>query len=113
MIVIDYLSMLSKHELGQRMHGLSGVEIVLGGLWVVLKLEWNLCIRGHPPSKSAGLLLFLSLLSIFFFGSDFATASCSCSSSSTPANASSLVSALYLIRTNDIAVLIRSLSCQL
>ena len=40
---------------------------------------------------------------LFFFGSDFATASCSCSSSSTPATASSLVSALYLIWTNDIA----------
>ena len=40
MIVIDYLSVLSKHGSGQKLHGLSGVEIVLGGLWVVLKLEW-------------------------------------------------------------------------
>ena len=41
MIVIDYLSVPSKHESGQILHGLNGVEIVLGGLWVVLKLEWN------------------------------------------------------------------------
>ena len=32
MIVIDYLSVLSKYESDQRLHGLSGVEIVLGGL---------------------------------------------------------------------------------
>ena len=32
MIVIDYLSVLSKHESDQRMHGLSGVGIVLDGL---------------------------------------------------------------------------------
>ena len=25
---------------GQRLHGLSGVENVRGGVWVVLKLEW-------------------------------------------------------------------------
>ena len=109
MIVIDYLSVLSKHESGQRMHGLSGVGIALGGLWVVLKLEKNSLhprTPPPPPSKSAGLLLFLSLLSIFFFCNDFATASCSSSSSLTPATASSLVSALYLIRSNDIAVLI-------
>ena len=113
--MIDYLSVLSKYESDQRLHGLSRVGIVLGGLWVVLKLEWNpLHPRTPPPSKSAGLLLFLSLLSIFFFfGSDFATASCSCSCSSTPATASSLVSALYLIRTNYIAILIRPLGCQL
>ena len=37
--MIDYLGMLSKHELDQRMHGLSGVGIVLGDLWVVLKLR--------------------------------------------------------------------------
>ena len=42
---------------------------------------------------------------LFFFWHDFPTASSS-SSSSTPSTASSLVSALYLIRTNDIAVLI-------
>ena len=39
MIVIDYLSVLSKDGSGHRLHGLSGVRIVLGGLWVVLKLE--------------------------------------------------------------------------
>ena len=110
--MINYLNVLSKHESSQRIHGLSGVGIALGGLWVVLKLEWNPLHLRTPLSKSAGLFLFLSLLSIFF-GSDFATASCSCCSSSTPAIASSLVSALYLIRTNDIAVLIRPLGCQL
>ena len=49
MIVIDYLSVLSKHELGQRMHGLSGAGIVMGGLWVVLKLEWNPLHPRLPP----------------------------------------------------------------
>ena len=33
MIVIDHLSVLSKHGSGQRLHGLSGVGIVLGGFW--------------------------------------------------------------------------------
>ena len=37
--MIDYLSVLSEHESDQRLHGLSGVGIVLGGIWVVLKLE--------------------------------------------------------------------------
>ena len=32
MIVIDHLSVLSKYGSGQRLHGLSGVGIVLGGL---------------------------------------------------------------------------------
>ena len=31
MIVIDYLNVLSKHGSSQRLHGLSGVGIVLGG----------------------------------------------------------------------------------
>ena len=64
----------------------------------------------HPNQRG-----FYSSLASFpsFFGSDFATASCSSSSSLTSATASSLVSALYLIRTNDIAVLIRSLGYQL
>ena len=31
MIVIDYLSALSKNGSGQRLHGLNGVGIVLGG----------------------------------------------------------------------------------
>ena len=74
---------------------------------MVLKLEWNPLHPRTPPTKSTGLILFLSLLLIFFFffGSDFSTASCSCSSS-TPVTASSLASALYLIQTNYIAVLI-------
>ena len=107
MIVIDYLSMLSKHESGQRMHGLSGFGIALGGLWVVLKLEWNpLHLRTTPIQISGAFSLFEPPFHLFFC-SDFATASCSCSCSSlTPATASSLVFALYLIRTNDIAIII-------
>ena len=59
MIVIDYLSAFSKHGSGQRLHGLSGVGIVLGGIWVVLKLEWN---PRTPPVESYG-----DLLSFHFF----------------------------------------------
>ena len=33
----------------QRLHGLSGVENVQGGVWVVLKLEWN---PRTPPVES-------------------------------------------------------------
>ena len=114
MIVIDYLSMLSKHESGQRIHGLSGVGIALGGLWVVLKLEWTLCIRGHPPIQISGAFALLEpTFHLFFFCSDFAIASSSSSSSSTPATAPSLVSTLYLIQMNDIAILTRPLGCQL
>ena len=59
MIVIDYLSVLSKHESGQRMHGLSGVGIALGGLWVVLKLEWNpLHPRTTPHPNQRGFFSF-------------------------------------------------------
>ena len=57
--------------IGQRLHGLSGVEIVLGDLWVVLKLEWS---PRTPPIESCRdrssfhqphliLFLFLSLCS--------------------------------------------------
>ena len=76
MIVIDHLSALSKHGSGWRLHGLSGVGIVLGGLWVVLKLEWS---PRTPPIESCRdrssfhflqayhhLVLFLSLCSGFF-----------------------------------------------
>ena len=82
MIVIDYLSMISKHGLGERLHGLSGVGIVLGGLWVVLKLEWNPLHLRTPPVESCGdlssfpffqphlhIFLFLSFYSGFFLGS--------------------------------------------
>ena len=78
--MIDYLSALSKHGSGQRLHGLSGVGIVLGGLWVVLKLEWN---PRTPPIEFCGdlssfhffqphhhLFLLLSLCGNFFIGSD-------------------------------------------
>ena len=71
MIVFDHLSTLSKRGSGQRLHGLSGVGIVLGGLWVVLKLEWS---PRTPPVESCRdrssfhqphhhLVLFLSLYS--------------------------------------------------
>ena len=112
MIAIDYLSVLSKHESDQRLHGLSGVGIVPDGLWVVLKLEWNPPHPRTPPIQISGAFTLLEpSFHLFFFSSDFATTSSS--SSSTPATASSLASALYLIRTNYIAVLIRSLGCHL
>ena len=111
--MIDYLGVRSKHESDQRMHVLSGVRIVLGGLWVVLKLEWNpLHPRTSPIQISGAFTLLEPLFFFFFFGSYFATTYCS-SSSSTPATASFLVSSLYLIRMNYIAVLIRPLGCQL
>ena len=84
MIVIDYLSELSKHGSGQILLGFSGVGIVLGGLWVVLKLEWNPKIS---PVESCGdlpsfhffqlhLLLLLSLCDGFFFGSSVGCLAC-------------------------------------
>ena len=41
MIVFSYLGAPSNRGLGQRLYGLSGVENVPGGLWVVLELEWS------------------------------------------------------------------------
>ena len=73
--------------IGQRLHGLSGVGIVLGDLWVVLKLEWS---PRTPPVESCWdrssyhqphlrLFLFLSLcsnpISIFPFFLDSTAAS--------------------------------------
>ena len=55
MIVIDYLSVISKHGSGQRLHGLNGVGIVLGCIWVVLKLEWNPLYQRTPPVEPAGI----------------------------------------------------------
>ena len=72
---------------------------------MVLKLEWNHLHPRTPPVQISGVFTLLEPPFLFFFGSDFATASCS-SSSSTPATASSLVSSLYLIRTNYINILI-------
>ena len=75
MIVIEHLSALSKHGSGQRFHGLSGVEIVLGGLWVVLKLEWN---PKTPPVESYGISQASTSLSpIFIFSSFLASAAAS------------------------------------
>ena len=59
MIVIDYLSVLFKHESDQRLHGLRGVGIVLGGLWVVLKLEWNPLHPKTPPNQISGAFTLL------------------------------------------------------
>ena len=50
---------LSKHELGQRIHGLSGVGIALGGLWVFLKLEWNPLHPRTPPIQISGAFALL------------------------------------------------------
>ena len=96
--MFDYLSVLSKCELDQGLHGLSGVGIIHGlvGPWMVLKLEWNPLHPGTSPAKSAGLSslleppFHLSFFFFFFFCSDFATTS---SSSSTPATTSSLAPA--------------------
>ena len=67
MIVIDYLCVLSKHGLDKRLHGLSEVGIVLGGPLSGSKTQMESSASKHTPSKSAGLLLFLSPLFIFFF----------------------------------------------
>ena len=109
MISIGRLSMLSNHEENQRLYGLSGVRIdssyyswPLGGSKTRMESSTS---KDTPLAKSAGLLLFLSPLSIiflFFFG-NFATAS---SSSLAPATTSSLASVWYLIRTNYVAILI-------
>ena len=48
MVVFGHLSAPSNHGLDQRLYGLSGVGIVPGGLWVVLKLEWSL---RTPPTE--------------------------------------------------------------
>ena len=84
---------------------------------MVLKLEWNPLHPRTPLIQISGAFALLEppfhLFFSFFCCSDFAAASYSSCSSSTPATASSLVSALYLIRMNDIVVLIRLHGCQL
>ena len=66
--MIDYLNVLSKHESGHRMHGLSGVGIVLGGLWVALKLEWNPLHPRTPPIQISGAFTLLEPpFHLFFF----------------------------------------------
>ena len=40
---------------GQRRHGLSGVGNVRGGVWVVLKLEWQPLHPRAPPAKSCSV----------------------------------------------------------
>ena len=65
--MFGYLSVLSKCELDQGLHGLSGVGIIHGlvGPWVVLKLEWNPLHPGTSLAKSAGLFSLLEPLSLF------------------------------------------------
>ena len=70
MIVIDYMSVLSKQS-GQRMHGLSGVGIVLGGLWVVLKLEWNPLHPRTPPVEPARISQASTSFSLIYIFSSF------------------------------------------
>ena len=48
MIVFGHLSAPPNHGLDKRLHGLSGVGIVQGGLWVVLELEWS---PRTPPAE--------------------------------------------------------------
>ena len=113
MIAIDHLSVLSKHELDQRLHGLSGVGIdypcsgwTLGGS----KTRMESSASKDTLIQISGAFTLLEPPFHFFFGSDFATAS---SSSSAPATASSLAYAQYLIQTNYITILIRLLGCHL
>ena len=89
--MFDHLSVLSKCESDQRLHGLSGVGKDYS--WS----DWPL------GGSETGMESSASKDPPFFFGSSFATTS---SSSSTPATASSLAPAQYLIRTNYVATLI-------
>ena len=41
--------------IGQGLHGLSGVGNVRGGVWVVLKLEWQPLHPRTPPVEPTGL----------------------------------------------------------
>ena len=41
--------------IGQRLYGLSGVGNVRGGVWVVLKLEWNPLHPRTPHAEPTGL----------------------------------------------------------
>ena len=46
--MFSHLNTPSNHGLNQRLYGLSGVENVPGGLWVVLELEWS---PRTPPAE--------------------------------------------------------------
>ena len=39
---------------GQRQHGLSGVGNIRGGVWVVLKFEWQPLHPKAPPAELCG-----------------------------------------------------------
>ena len=88
----------------QRLYGLSGVGNVHGGVWVVLKLEWNPLHPRTPPAEPTGpspalsapspscpsshggppnlvqphlhLLILLSLCDSFFLGPDSGCFAC-------------------------------------
>ena len=68
MIVLSYLGAPSNRGLDQRLYGLSGVENVPGGLWVVLELEWSSrtppteFFRDHLTSPQPHPLIFLYFL---------------------------------------------------
>ena len=101
MIAFDHLSVLSKRESNQKLHGLSGVGIdypcfgwPLGGSETGMESSTS---KDTPFQISGAFRFHLPLLEppfhisyFFFFGSAVATAS---SSSSTSATASSLASA--------------------
>ena len=48
MIVFSYSGAPSNRGLDQRLYGVSGVGNVLGGVWVVLELEWG---SRTPPAE--------------------------------------------------------------
>ena len=56
-----------QHESDQRLNSLSGVGIVLGGLWVVLKLEWNPLHPKTPPIQISRAFTLLEPPFHFFF----------------------------------------------
>ena len=76
MIMIDSSKVISMHAPDRELQGLSGVGIeypysgwplggskilVLDGLWVVLKLEWNPLHPRTPPLEATRFLAFLSI----------------------------------------------------
>ena len=117
MIAIGHLSMLSKHEANQRLHGLSGVGIdSTGSGWPLggakTRMESSVS-KDTSLAKSTRLLSFLSPLSIspppFFFVVILLLLLLPLH----PLLLLFLASAQYLMRTNYVAVLIRPLGCNL
>ena len=83
MITIDRSNVITMHEPDRGLQGFSGVGIeypcsgwpfggskilVVDGLWVVLKLEWNPLHPRTPALEATGFLAFLSTsIGPFFF----------------------------------------------